>query len=233
MEEKILQLEKVSVEYGGIQALNAIDFSIQQGEIVALLGPNGAGKSTVLKVIAGLVPASGRFRFHGNFFQPVAHEMPALGIAFVAQGRRVFPRLTVREHFMVGGGAPILATHVEESLQLFPILRKKWRSAAGMLSGGEQQMLALARGVAAKPQLFLLDEPSLGLAPKVVHEVFAKIQEIHARHHTAFIIVEHNLRSLISFAHRAYLFERGSVAATGTTCTVFEGDAFQRVFFGK
>lgn len=234
--ETLLELHKLAVSYGGIRALDRVDLSIDEGEIVALMGPNGAGKSTVLKAIFGLVPHTGSILFHGKKFQPLPHEVVLGGIAFVPQGRRVFSDLTVRENLDIGGWF-ITNKHerrrrIDEIMDLFPALKTKQRERSGTLSGGQQQMLALGRGLMANPQLLLLDEPSLGLSPKMVKEVFAKIREINERHTTAIMIVEHNLSSLFTIAHRAHLLDQGAVVMEGKPQTIVESGALARVFLG-
>lgn len=220
--EILLQLKNVQVHYGGVKALDGVDVAIDEGEIVALMGPNGAGKSTILKAIFGLAPInSGNVLWHERPFAPVPHTMPGYGIVFIPQGRRVFPRLTVLENLELGGfvvkDKKELKRRIEEVIEIFPDLKAKIKSKAGALSGGQQQMLALARGLVSDPKVLLLDEPSLGLAPKIVKEVFAKIKEINERHKIAIMVVEHNIKSLLDIAHRVYLLDKGKV--------VFRGDA--------
>ena len=177
--EILLQLKDASVRYGGVKALDGVDVGIDEGEIVALMGPNGAGKSTILKAIFGLVPIhSGKVLWHERPFTPAPHKMPEMGITFVPQGRRVFPRLTVLENLELGGFAvkdkKELKRRIDEVIKMFPDLKLKIKVKAGNLSGGQQQMLALARGLVSEPKVLLLDEPSLGLAPIIVKEVFEK-----------------------------------------------------------
>ena len=218
MPDALLALKDVHVHYGGVKALDGASVAVDEGEVVALMGPNGAGKSTVLKAFFGLAPiASGEVLWHGQPVRPVAHEMVRRGVSFVPQGRRVFRHLTVRENLLLGGflvtDKAELARRLDEVLGLFPILKNKINAKSGALSGGGQQMVAIARGLMTDPKVLLLDEPSLGLAPKVGKEGFEKIKEINERHQTAIVGVEHNLKSLLQIADRAYLLVKGKVLA--------------------
>ena len=236
--ETLLQLEHIHVHYGGVKALNGASVSLDEGEIVALMGPNGAGKSTILKSIFGLIPvSSGQILWHGRTLKPVPHEMVADGIAFVPQGRRVFKHLTVKENLEIGGfvvrNSKVLQDRISEVLEFFPMLKAKLKAKSGTLSGGQQQMLAIARALVTRPSVLLLDEPSLGLAPKVVKEVFAKIKEINERHKTAILVVEHNLTSLLHIVDRAYVLDRGAVVAEGKPETIIASGILEKVFLGK
>ncbi len=235
--EMLLTLRDIHVHYGGVKALDGVDLTLDEGEIVALMGPNGAGKSTVLKAIFGLAPVdSGEVRWHGSLIRPVPHEVVARGIAFVPQGRRVFASLTVEENLEVGGftvrDRGEAARRIEEVMEIFPVLRRKRRVRSSALSGGEQQMLALARGLMVDPRVLLLDEPSLGLAPKIVKEVFEKIREINGRHRTAILVVEHNIRSLLAIANRAYVLDKGRVVVEDEAATLVNSDILECVFLG-
>jgi len=233
--EILLKIEDVKVHYGGVKALDGASLQIDEGEIVALMGPNGAGKSTALKAIFGLAPIkSGKILWHEREIKPVSHEVVKRGISFVPQGRRVFNSLTVRENLEIGGwnikGRKLLNERIDEVLELFPILKQKIKDKSGTLSGGQQQMLAIARGLVSDPKILLLDEPTLGLSPKVVKEVFQKIKEINERHKTAIFIVEHNIKSLLGVVKRAYILDRGKVAAEGEPEELLESDIFEKVF---
>lgn len=237
MKETLLQLKDVHVHYGGVKALDGVDIGIDEGEIVALMGPNGAGKSTVLKAIFGLAPIQhGSIMWHEKPIRPVAHKVVGLGIAFVPQGRRVFTHLTVEENLEIGGyvmkDKREIKRRMEEVMELFPLLKTKRKSPSGTLSGGQQQMLALARGLMLDPKVLLLDEPSLGLAPKIVKEVFQKIKEINQRHKTAIMVVEHNIKSLLDIADRAYVLGKGKVAAKGTAFEIVKSHILEEVFLG-
>jgi branched-chain amino acid transport system ATP-binding protein len=235
--EHILQLKNIHTHYGGVKALDGADLFVNEGEMVALMGPNGAGKSTVLKSIFGIAPiSSGEILWHGSAVRPVSHEMVERGISFVPQGRRVFKYLTVEENLEVGGitvrNKKEIARRIGEAMDLFPVLRHKRSRKAGELSGGEQQMVALARGLIIDPKVMLLDEPSLGLAPKIVKEVFEKIKEINERHGVAIVVVEHNIKSLLEIVHRAYVLDKGKVVKEGEPSELLKTDILEKVFLG-
>lgn len=236
--ERLLQLEDVHVQYGGVRALNGANISLNEGEIVAMMGPNGAGKSTILKVIFGLAPIhEGRVFWHEDEFMPIPHEVVERGIAFVPQGRRVFSSLTVRENLEIGGytvkNKQIIDERIQDLLQLFPMLKEKLHERSGSLSGGQQQQLAIARGLMTDPKVLLLDEPSLGLAPKIVKEVFAIVKDINEKRKTAIVVVEHNLKSLLEIAHRGYILDKGKVVAEGSPRELVSSGMLERVFTGK
>ncbi|TAN60012.1 ABC transporter ATP-binding protein [bacterium] len=236
--QALLELKNVRVHYGGVKALDGVDISLFDGEVVALMGPNGAGKSTVLKAIAGIAPVdNGTIAYCNKPITPVVHLMAHKGIVLVPQGRRVFTRLTVEENLELGGfiikNKNELKERIEDILKLFPALKKKRTERAGTLSGGQQQMVALARGLIVNPKALLLDEPSLGLAPKLVKEVFAKIREINQIKNTAILVVEHNVRTLLETVNRAYVLDKGKVAAEGTAEKILKSDILEKVFLGK
>jgi len=236
--ETLLQLHNVSVHYGGVKALDGVDVSLDEGEIVALMGPNGAGKSTILKTIFGLAPIhSGKVLWHEKEIKPVSHEVVQRGISFVPQGRRVFSHLTIEENLEIGGfivsDKKELKRRIAEVMETFPVLKQRRKAKAGTLSGGQQQMLALARGLMTEPKVLLLDEPSLGLAPKIVKEVFAKIKEINEKHKTAILVVEHNIKSLLDIASRGYVLDKGKVVAKDASQKLLKSGIFEKVFVGK
>ncbi|MCX6715685.1 MAG: ABC transporter ATP-binding protein [Candidatus Taylorbacteria bacterium] len=235
--EKLLSLNNIHVHYGGVKALDGVSVSIDEGEVVALMGPNGAGKSTILKTIFGLAPIeSGTVAWEGQNFKPVSYEVVKRGISFVPQGRRVFKHLTVYENIEIGGwDVPVneRKERIENVLELFPALRPKLKAKSGTLSGGQQQMLAIARGLMIDPKVLLLDEPSLGLAPKIVKEVFAKIREINERRKTAIFVVEHNLKSLLEITTRAYVLDKGRIYAEGKPREIIEKGILQKVFLSQ
>lgn len=237
-EETLLQLKNISVKYGGVQALNKAHVAIDEGEIVAIMGPNGAGKSTILKTIFGLAPiSSGQVLWHNQRIKPVPHEMVKRGISFVPQGRRVFTSLTVKENLEIGGfiikDKNEIERRIQETVEIFPDLRKKLTSKSGNLSGGQQQMLAIARGLMVDPKVLLLDEPSLGLAPKLVKEVFTKIKEINERRKTAIVVVEHNLKSLLNVASRAYILDKGRIVNESAAQKLLNSNTLQNILLGK
>ena len=237
MLETLLQLKDVHVHYGGVKALAGASVRLDEGEIVALMGPNGAGKSTILKAIFGLAPIeSGQVLWHEQKVNPIPHEMVRRGISFVPQGRRVFRTLLVRENLEIGSlglrGREI-DERVAEMMDLFPDLKSKLKHKSGTLSGGQQQMLAIARGLMTDPKVLLLDEPSLGLSPKFVKEVFTKIKEINERRKTAIMIVEHNLQSALTVASRAYVLDKGQIVTEASPHQIIDGKILERVFLGQ
>ncbi len=234
-EEILLQLKNISIHYGEIKALDGVDIQLDEEEIVALMGPNGAGKSTILKAIFGLAPIhSGEILWHKQPIAPLPFEMVKRGVAFVPQGRRVFGNLTVIENLEIGGftvkNKKIINQRINEVMQTFPVLIEKGKQKAKTLSGGQKQMLALARGLMTNPQVLLLDEPSLGLAPKFVKEIFSKIKEINKNHKTAILVVEHNIKSLLEVAHRAYILDKGIVVAKDNSQNIIESGVSEKIF---
>lgn len=236
--EILLELKNVHVRYGGVKALDGVDLEIPVGEIVSLMGPNGAGKSTVLKSIFGLTTIeSGEVIYYGDKIHLKPYQLVELGISFVPQGKRVFKNLNVYENIEIGGhnikSRVVLKERIEEVLDLFPSLRKKANLKSGQLSGGQQQMVALARGLVSDPKLLLLDEPSLGLSPKIVKEVFAKIKEINEKRNTTIIVVEHNIKSLLEITDQVYVLDKGRVVANGEGAELLRSNVLERVFIGK
>ena len=233
----LLELEDISVHYGGVVALDGVSLGVGEGEIVAVMGPNGAGKSTVLKSIFGLAPvASGRIYWREQPLEAASHEIVKLGLAFVPQGRRVFTQLTIEENLELGclylRDKAEKRRRLAEVMDVFPVLYEKRRDKARAMSGGEQQMLAIGRGLMANPTTLLLDEPTLGLAPIIVKEMFAKIVEINETRNTSIMVVEHNIRSILDVASRVYVLDKGKVAHDGTPTSVEESDILTKVFLG-
>jgi len=216
----LLTLDNVSVTYGKRRALVSVSLSIGPGEIVTLLGANGSGKSTTLRTISGLVrPRAGRIVFDGRDITRAAPDtIVAAGVGHVPEGREIFPQFTVRENLLVGGHTATragIAEATERAFALFPWLRERTRQLAGTLSGGEQQMLAMARALMIRPRLLLLDEPSLGLAPRLTREIFDVIARLNAEGVTV-LLVEQNSRRALALASRAYVLETGHVVVTGS-----------------
>ncbi len=233
----LLELDSVTAFYGDLQALFGVKLRIQAGEIVTLIGSNGAGKTTTLRVISGVKRAAiGTVRFAGEDVSRVpAHDMVARGVSHVPEGRQVFPFLTVRENLSLGAYTPRARLHLkqsmEEQLTLFPRLAERMNQLAGTLSGGEQQMVAIARGLMAQPKLLLLDEPSLGLAPKVVDEVFEKIQEVQRKGITM-LIVEQNVVAGLSIADRGYVVQNGKVLLEDTAKNLLTNEMVRAAYLG-
>jgi branched-chain amino acid transport system ATP-binding protein len=233
----VLSVDDLHVYYGEIHALKGVAFSVDRGEIVALLGNNGAGKTTTLKTISGLLtPRRGGVSLEGEALtgQP-PHEVVLKGIAHVPEGRRIFNRLTVRENLLMGAYRRRdagIAADLERVLTLFPRLRERLVQVAGTLSGGEQQMLAIARALMASPRLLLLDEPSMGLAPVLVEQIFQTIDDIN-RQGTTILLVEQNAAMALSIAHRAYVLETGAVALSGPAGELAENPDVRRAYLGE
>ena len=233
----LLSVERISSYYGDARALVDISLEIEEQEIVAVIGPNGAGKTTMLRTISGLIrPRSGAIRFQGSAIERMpAHHLIRLGIAHVPEGRRLFPQMTIRENLLMGAyGAPSWrerGTLIEEVCDLFPRLKERIGQLAGTLSGGERQMLATARALMARPLLLMLDEPSLGLAPKVVETILAIIQDINARG-VAVLLVEQNAQLALKVAARAYLLETGVMVKSGRTADFLTDESVRRSYLG-
>jgi branched-chain amino acid transport system ATP-binding protein len=234
----VLDVRELEVCYDKVRALRGVSFSVQMGEIVTLIGANGAGKSTTLKAISGLLPlAGGEIFFGGEPLEPLLpHEIVARGVVQVPEGRRIFGRLTVRENLEIGAfarrdGKAAVAADIEAGLVLFPRLAERLRQVAGTLSGGEQQMLAIARALMSRPQLLLLDEPSMGIAPILVDQIFRALSEINARGVTL-VLVEQNAALALEFCHRAYVLETGAVALAGSGRELLANDAVGRAYLG-
>lgn len=235
--QALLELQEVTVRYGGIVALDGVSLGLGEGEIVALMGPNGAGKSTVLKAVFGIAPVvSGTISWRQSVLDVPAHQVVKLGVAFVPQGRRVFTQLTIEENLEMGclylKDKEEKKRRMDEAMELFPVLYEKRREKASAMSGGEQQMLAIGRGLMADPQALLLDEPTLGLAPIIVKEMLEKIVEIKEKRNTSILVVEHNIRSILDVASRVYVLDKGRVAHDGSPGSVQESDILTKVFLG-
>ena len=233
----MLALSEMSAGYGSVRAVSNVSITVGEGEAVGLLGANGAGKSTTLRAISGLVrPTSGTITFRGkNIDSLPAYKITELGIAHVPEGRQVFPELTVKENLEIGAYIPQARAARTQTLDLvfaiFPVLAERRKQLAGTMSGGEQQMLAVGRGLMLRPHLLMLDEPSLGLAPVVSEATFDKIQEIHAMG-TAILLVEQNVSRALTLVQRAYVLESGKVIMKGTSAELVNNKQVQAAYLG-
>ena len=233
----MLQLESLDVRYSGVQALRDVSLTVAPGEIVALLGTNGAGKTTALRAISGLVtPAGGRITWEGRRIDGLPPEaVVQAGVAHVPEGRQIFPELTVEENLLIGSFPRRRRSGVRAEIaalyERFPPLGARRRQPGANLSGGEQQMLAIARALLAAPRLLLLDEPSMGLAPKLVEQVFAVVRSLN-REGVTLLLVEQNARMALSVAHRAYVLETGSIVLSGEAGALRQNPEVQRRYLG-
>ena len=236
MSEPILSIQNLQVNYGGIEAVKGISFDVPEGEIVTLIGANGAGKSTTLKTVSGLMRSrGGSIEFMGRSISSTApHKIVELGIAHVPEGRRVFTRMTVEENLDMGAfTAPVggIESARERVFEQFPRLKERRRQIAGTLSGGEQQMLAMGRALMSTPRLLMLDEPSMGLAPILVEQVFDIIAALH-KAGTTILLVEQNAEMALSIADRAYVMETGRITLSGTGKELAASEEVQKAYLG-
>jgi branched-chain amino acid transport system ATP-binding protein len=233
----LLALDGVSAAYASFQALFGVSLSVNLGEAVGVIGPNGAGKTTLMRVISGLLPAiSGEVRLLGNSITDLpAHRIVAEGIAHVPENRRLFPRLTVEENLRMGAYIPAARRQLADRLKwvydLFPRLLERRGQLAGTMSGGEQQMCAIGRALMSKPKLLLMDEPSAGLAPLAVEQVFELVRRIRAEGFTV-LIVEQNVQQVLALVDRAYLLEAGHIHLSGTAAELRENEAIRKAYMG-
>ena len=234
----MLEFQNVSFAYEkGNTVLNGLSFRIEDGETVGLIGANGAGKSTILNTVAGLLkPRSGQIFFDGKNVNAVpANRMVGLGMALCPEGRRIFQQMTVRENLEMGGysrNAAEIAPGIEDAFQRFPRLKEREKQIAGTLSGGEQQMLAMARAMMSRPKLLMLDEPSMGLAPILVEQIFDIIRELHAAG-TTILLVEQNAQMALSVADRAYVLETGKISMSGEARALLADDNVRKAYLGN
>jgi branched-chain amino acid transport system ATP-binding protein len=236
MRPPILRVEGLKATYGPVQVLSGIDFSVYHQEIVVVLGANGAGKTTTLRSISGMIETRGLIEFKqeeiGNL-RP--SDIVRRGIAHVPQGRGTFPELTVQENLRVGAFIRVdkdVNTDIDACYQNYPVLYERRTQMAGSLSGGEQQMLAVSRALMSRPQLLLMDEPSLGLAPKIVEDLFERFVVINRDYGTTMLIVEQNAQLALSIANRGYVLESGSISVQGTAENLAQNDAIRRAYLG-
>jgi branched-chain amino acid transport system ATP-binding protein len=233
----VFEVKDIDVFYGDAQALYGLSLQVREGEVVTLVGANGAGKTTALRAISGLRPvARGDIVFEGRSLLGVpAHRRAELGIALVPEGRELWPQLTVRENLELGAYGKAARRHLQESLErvyeLFPRIRERSRQLAGSMSGGEQQMVAIARALMTRPRLLMLDEPSLGLAPVVVSQVFDTIRRLHAEGLTI-LLVEQNLKKALEMADRGYVVETGSISNEGTAADLLADPTIRSAYLG-
>lgn len=233
----LLEIRDLRVSYGGIEALKGISFDVEEGDIVTLIGANGAGKSTTLKAISGLVkPSGGIIRYNGEEIQSLdSQKIVSRGIALVPEGRRVFPNLTVEENLRIGAylnnDKAEIAHELEQVYELFPRLRERSWQSAGTLSGGEQQMLAVGRGLMAKPKVIMMDEPSLGLAPQLVRDIFAIIDRIQQMGVTV-LLIEQNANAALKIANKAYLLVTGNITKSGTGIELLRDPEIRDAYLG-
>ena len=233
----MLEIKDIEVYYGVIQALKGISFEVNQGEVIALIGANGAGKTTTLQTITGLLQAKrGSISFEGkDITRTPAHNIVKLGIAHVPEGRRVFSNLTVYQNLRMGAYTRADKNEIEESLNLvyerFPRLQERKNQMAGTLSGGEQQMLAMGRALMSRPKLLMLDEPSMGLAPILVEQIFEIIQTLH-KAGTTILLVEQNAQAALSIADRGYVLETGKIVTSGTGAELLASPEIKKAYLG-
>lgn len=234
----MLEVKDLEVYYGVIQAIKGVSFHVDQGEVIALIGANGAGKTTILHTVTGLLaPKKGSVHFEGKDITKMpAHKIVSLGMAHVPEGRRVFAELSVYENLKMGAYTRKDKTEIEETLEKvytrFPRLKERRNQMAGTLSGGEQQMLAMGRALMSKPKIILMDEPSMGLSPILVNEIFDIIQEV-SKSGTTVLLVEQNAKKALSIADRAYVLETGNISIEGKAKDLLEDDAIKKAYLGE
>ena len=235
MDKIMLSVSGLSVRYGHVEALRNVSVDVHRGQICSIIGANGAGKSTLLKTISGLVrPVSGTILFEGRSLPRQAHKIVAEGIVHVPEGRRTFSGLTIEDNLLVGGtltGRIKQAENLEKQYALFPILKERRHQFAGTLSGGEQQMLAVARGLMAEPKIILLDEPSMGLAPLIVNQIYDLICRIRDSGITV-LLIEQNAKKALSICDYAYVLENGRIKLSGTGLELLSSDEVRKAYLG-
>ena len=234
----MLEVKDLQVSYGMIQAIKGVSFEVNQGEVIALIGANGAGKTTILHTVTGLLaPKAGSIMFEGQDITKIpAHKIVSMGMAHVPEGRRVFAQLSVYDNLKMGAYTRKDKNEIEESLEMvykrFPRLEERKNQMAGTLSGGEQQMLAMGRALMSKPKIILMDEPSMGLSPIFVNEIFDIIQEVSASG-TTVLLVEQNAKKALSIADRAYVLETGNIALEGDAKVLMNDDSIKKAYLGE
>jgi branched-chain amino acid transport system ATP-binding protein len=234
----MLDVKNIQTYYGNIQALKGVSLSIDEGEIITLIGANGAGKTTTLMTISGIVPArKGEIRFNGTPIQNLSpDQIVAMGLSQVPEGRRIFPYLTIAENLDMGAYLRTDKAEIARDLayvyQLFPILAERRNQQGGTLSGGEQQMLAISRALMARPRLLLLDEPSLGLAPLVVKQIFNIIKKVNKESNTTIFLVEQNANQALKVAHRGYVMENGQITISDSAQNLLSNEDVKKAYLG-
>jgi len=234
----VLKIRSLDVAYGGLHALSGVSLDVERGQFVAVVGPNGAGKTTLFKTISGVVtPAAGEISYNGaNLLAVPPAERAQLGIAHVPEGRQVFASMTVMENLEMGAytrsGQARWGELLPTILELFPVLAERRDQLAGTLSGGEQQMLAIGRGLASAPELLMLDEPSMGLAPTIVDAIFERIHRIHTQHGVTILLVEQRVAEALETCDHGYVLETGRVAMEGTHKTLMSDERVRRAYLG-
>ena len=235
----MLEVEKINAAYGDLQVLRDVSIKVSEGELVAIIGSNGAGKTTLLRTISGqLYPKEGRIKFFDKDISTLKpHKRSALGIAHVMEGRRLFPNLTVEENLKMGAYLPHAWRKKDETFDivynLFPRLKERRKQLAGTLSGGEQQMLAIGRALMLKPKLLLLDEPSLGIAPKLAASIFDTVKKINNMEKVAILLVEQNVLVSLRLSQRAYVIENGRIVLEGTAEELLNNEQVKKAYLGR
>ncbi|MBO1335421.1 ABC transporter ATP-binding protein [Streptomyces sp. VRA16 Mangrove soil] len=234
----LLEVENLKVAYGKIEAVKGISFTVEEGQVVTLIGTNGAGKTTTLRTLSGLLkPLSGKITFNGQPLNNVpAHKIVAMGLAHSPEGRRIFPRLTIAENLQLGAflrkDTAGIAKDIQRAYDLFPILGERRKQAAGTLSGGEQQMLAMGRALMSQPKLLMLDEPSMGLSPIMMQKIMATIVELKSQG-TTILLVEQNAQAALSLADQGHVMEIGSIALSGTGQELLHDESVRKAYLGE
>ncbi|GAA0655887.1 ABC transporter ATP-binding protein [Kitasatospora atroaurantiaca] len=234
----LLEVEDLRVSYGKIEAVKGISFTVNQGEVTTLIGTNGAGKTTTLRTLSGLLkPTAGKITFDGQPLNAVpAHKIVSLGLAHSPEGRHIFPRMTIEENLLLGAflrkDTPGITEDIERAYTLFPILGERRKQAAGTLSGGEQQMLAMGRALMSRPKLLMLDEPSMGLSPLMMQKIMATIIELKAAG-TTVLLVEQNAQAALSLSDQGYVMEIGRIVLTGTGADLLHDESVRKAYLGE
>ncbi|MER7579138.1 ABC transporter ATP-binding protein [Kitasatospora sp. NPDC097691] len=234
----LLEVEDLRVAYGKIEAVKGISFTVEQGEVTTLIGTNGAGKTTTLRTLSGLLkPTAGRITFDGQDLSTVpAHKIVSLGLAHSPEGRHIFPRMTIEENLLLGAflrsDTAGITADVERAYGLFPILGERRKQAAGTLSGGEQQMLAMGRALMSQPKLLMLDEPSMGLSPLMMQKIMATIVELKSSG-TTILLVEQNAQAALSLSDQGYVMETGRIVLSGTGADLLHDESVRKAYLGE